>query len=171
VIRLLFAVLAAVPSLAGACQAQAAPPAVVWFGDSNVAMVAGKLDGTVHATPGYSLDDWFAEMATVPPGAVIVVALGSNDVLEGDVDGDVVEAARLLSRRCVVWVTPAQSSFDALGEPYASSARGLIAELGQQAHVVVWDTALFQPADPVHLTEDGYEAYTSVLASAPEACG
>jgi hypothetical protein len=152
--------------------AQAGPPSVVYFGDSNVAMVAGQLTGTVHATAGYSLDDWFADMATVPAGSVVVVALGSNDVLEDDVAGDVAEAARLLERRCVVWVTPAQTSFDAMGEPFTTRAAGLIAEVAAHTHVVVWapPTDLLQPTDPVHLTAAGYEQYAAVLAAAPGEC-
>jgi len=160
------AVLAALSAASGACE----PAGPVYFGDSNMAMVASHLDGTVHATPGYSLDDWATEMADVPDGATVVVALGSNDVLKGDTDGDVAEVARLLAGHCVVWVTPAQSSFDAMGEPYSSSARGLIAELAAQEHVVVWDTALYQPADPPHLTGAGYDVYARVLAAAPEEC-
>lgn len=170
--RLLLAVVPALAALAP-CTAAPQPPDVVTFGDSNVAMVAGQLDGTVHARPGYELDDWFAEMARVPAGSTVVVALGSNDVLEVDTAGDVAEAARLLLRRCVVWVTPAQASFDALGEPWSSSARGLIAEIAAQGHVVVWDpdVSLLQPADPVHLTAAGYAAYGPVLASAAKECG
>lgn len=165
-IRLL-AVLAAVLA---PCTATPQAPDVVTFGDSNVAMVAAQLDGTVRAHYGYELDDWFTEMARVPAGSTVVVALGSNDVLEGDTAGDVAEAARLLAGSCVVWVTPAQSSFDALGEPWSSSARALIAEIGGQPHVVVWDTVLFQPGDPVHLTASGYRAYGPVLRSARELC-
>lgn len=160
--------LAALAAVLGTCTPP--PPEPITFGDSNVAMVAAQLDGTVHATPGYELDDWFTEMARVPAGSTVVVALGSNDVLEGDTAGDVAHAAALLADSCVVWVTPAQSSFDALGEPYASSARGLIAEIRGQPHVVEWDTSDYQPADPVHLTADGYRAYGPVLRGAAKEC-
>lgn len=160
--------LAALAAVLGTCTPP--PPEPITFGDSNVAMVAGSLDGTVHATPGYELDDWFPEMAAVPAGSTVVVALGSNDVLEGDTAGDVEHAASLLAGSCVVWVTPAQSSFDALGEPFASSARGLVAEMRGQARVVEWDTVLFQPDDPVHLTAAGYRAYGPVLRSAAKEC-
>lgn len=158
----LFALAGCLPPLTATAQ----PLGRVTFGDSNVAKLAGRLPGTVFATPGFSLDDWFAEMGHVAPGVTVIVALGSNDILEDDTAGDVAEAARLLERRCVVWVTPAQSSFDALGEPYATRAAELIAEISAQAHVVVWDTTLFQPGDPVHLTAEGYDDYTEALTGA-----
>lgn len=167
--RLLLLVVAV--ALSAACE-PAAP--TVYFGDSNMAMVASRLDGTVHATPGYSIDDWAAEMADVDDGATVVVALGSNDVLEGDELAvvDMRNAVALLpGDGCVVWVTVNVPSFDALGLGGEARAFNEWVRSEPGVTVVEWSTSQVQPADPVHLTAAGYDEYATVLAAAPDQCG
>lgn len=174
--RLLALVLVPLATVAG-CPPE--PPPVVVFGDSNVAMARTNsgLDATWHATPGYSIDDWWAEMLDVPDGATVVVGLGSNDLLEHDaaVEVDVHNALVALSGAdCVVWLTVNEPSFDALG--LGDDARAFNGNLRWQAdgrpNVTVsgWATTETQPTDPVHLTAKGYRDYAAALAAAAEAC-
>jgi hypothetical protein len=163
---------AAAALVAGTC-APDPPPPLVYFGDSNVAMAAGRLDGTVHATAGYSIDDWAPEMADVPDGAVVVVALGSNDILEHQdaALNEVVARGLLGDVSCVVWVTVNQPSFDQLG--LGAEARSFNDWLRTGPGLVPseWSTTKTQPMpNAVHYTPSGYDDYAAKLAAAPELC-
>lgn len=162
-----------------ACLAPLTPdtrrPDVYLFGDSNARYAqplaqpmwtARGLDVSFNAVAGYELDDWYSEMGEVPAGAPVVVALGSNDLLEGDTAGDVARAAELLGDRCVVWVLPNPVTFDRLG--LSVEAGVFTAEVTASAtHVVVWSTTDLQP-DQIHYTS--YKRYAETLTDAMGAC-
>lgn len=171
--------------LLGGCLAPWGPgdPDVVLFGDSNsrFAQEAARplwedVSVSFNAEPGAQLDYWFEEMAEAPGGSTVVVALGANDILKNrtaDAVADVQHAAELLAGHCVVWVTPAQLSFDLLGWPYDERAHAVIGEIRGQAHYKDWSVVVLPEwldAGHVHMTETGYLAYAAELVHAKELC-
>lgn len=164
-------------AVAGGACVPPPPPATVVFGDSNVAFARVEAlslmgDGVVYnATYGFSIDDWATEMAAVE-GGTVVVALGANDVLEGDeaVEVDLHNALIYLEDAdCVVWLTLNEASFTG-AEHDAAVAFNEQLRAKPGLEVFEWSTTEMQPADPVHYTTEGYDDYAHALADAEGLC-
>lgn len=178
--------LALLPLALGGCLVPFAPPqapqrpSVVLFGDSNAKMAEsaarplwGDVAVSYNAIAGHSIDDWAPEMAEVPAGAIVIVALGANDVLEDEVPAmDVAPALDLLDGHCVVWVTVNEASFP--DEPQRSAVWSLNDTIKVSGvHVQDWSAhagaAVLGP-DHIHHTAGGTRAYARELVEAKELC-
>lgn len=170
-------------ALLAPCEAPEAPrrPQVVLFGDSNAKMAEnaarplwGDVELTYNAVAGAEIDDWAEEMAQVPDGATVIVALGTNDIADDEAPAlDVAPALELLKGRCVVWVTVNEAGFDELG--LGDEARALNDRVRSEDGIEVQDWSAHAAAavlgpDHIHHTTAGNEAYARELVEAKELC-
>lgn len=177
------------PLALGGCLAPYAPPqaptrpSVVLFGDSNAKMAEaaarplwGDVAVSYNAIAGHSIDDWAPEMAEVPDGAIVIVALGANDILEHDeaVEVDAHNATTYLAgARCIVWVTVNEAGFDVLG--LGDEARAFNDWVRTEDGIEVQDWSAHSGAavlgpDHIHNTAAGTRAYARELVEAKELC-
>lgn len=170
-------------------------PDVVLFGDSLSAWSreatlplydAAGLDVSYNAVGGTQLDHWAAAMANVPAGAVVVVALGTNDITNNThqvFGADMAAAAAELDDAvCQVWLTVNETGAALRDIPYSSRTAWFNDELARMTaehpNMVLWDwngASAGHPgylvADHVHHTDAGNLAYAATLADAAGACG
>lgn len=159
-------------------------PPVVLFGDSLSAFgrvpTLAAWEGrrvSFNAEAGTSIDDWFAAMEVVPDDAVVVVALGTNDVTQDThmvSDVDIVGALGRLEGHCVVWLTLFEEGGEARGTPFSSRTRWFNQTLrAAPVHVFEWDDMASMDmlaADGLHHNEQGIVAYGQALIAAAEMC-
>ena len=144
-----------------------------------------------NAFGGTQWQHWSARFANVPQGSTLLVLLGTNDL--GNLDLQTAEwntlaALNIVAAQqpaCVVWfrlntTTAALRKPAIMGRTLAYNAwfDQLVAD-GTYPWLTIepWDVTsdghtewLQLPADPVHMTPDGYRAYAEAQAGAPARC-
>lgn len=132
---------------------------------------------------------WYGRFANVPPGAVVEVLLGTNNLTLEDIDtakANIVAGLNILrdrAPRCIVWfrlnTTSASYRPDVADETAqlnawmdTATAAGYypLVEAPWDAVSAGHDDWLLLPEDPVHMNTDGQQAYADEMIDGADLC-